>query len=146
MPEKGEGTELEFTFSKIRRGDYLVIGTNVSKKTLYLPYAPARGKDRGHLMYVNVEKQNGSGTFEPEKSEYDSADRSEPLLPGEVVEYHFYEKRRGTFRLEVGYLVDPTIVNLLNDPECLFKISKENSQTIIDSWVSTRTGPIDTSR
>jgi hypothetical protein len=146
IPEKGVGTELKLVASRVRRDEYLIKGTNVSEKTLYLSYAPAENSKPGRLFYARFEKEDPSGNYAPVRDEADSADSILPLFPRQAFEYHFYQKERGRFRVVIGYLVDVGVVKLLNDPDCLFQKNDEDHTAIVNSWAQIRTEPIETGR
>jgi hypothetical protein len=131
-PLKASGAEVTVQKQPKARNSVLIILKNTSEVPVYMAYSPPR--DSGALGSVSFtrEKRSKSGVYSAEPSELDHAPRLEPIKPNEEIRYEFLESSSGDYRLTFRYLIDSSVVAVLNDPDCFFKLSDAELSTSVD--------------
>ncbi len=121
--ERPKGDELRISAERLDTNRLRVRIRNVSNRKVYLPYSPSERE----TVYVShlTEKRSKQGNFELQPSEADFVPGLHRLDEDSELQFNFFEVEKGEYRLILRYLVDGRLADLLNRPDCLTKLSKQ---------------------
>ena len=123
------GDEVSISVQRKGSNAYLIKLRNESDKQIFMSFTPSDDDRVTFISYIR-ERRNPSGVFTALHDGNDYAPKLQALDSGREVSFEYFETDRGEFRLIIAYLTDGQIVSVLNNPNCLFKLSENNLRRI----------------
>lgn len=133
------GNEVSLTIRDTGAGRFFIEAQNVSERSIYCPYLPARdgGIVADYFSYMVEKKNDLTGGFETLETGNDFAPGLNPIVQGEIVGFYFEANRNGTYRIRFSCLVDEDLAKIGKERHPLEispdegKLIEEASYTVI---------------